>query len=153
MLAALNVLHLLAATLWVGGTIVLVFVGVPVIRTLEGADRARALRELGERWRPIGWGSLLVLGVTGLAYASEIGAFSHDRVHSAFGVVFFVKVVLVGLLVATAFVHDFILGPRLARQVRAGQPQTLRSPLVWVGWGSFVLGVTVPTLGVLLSHI
>ena len=153
MLETLHVLHLLAAALWLGGTVALVFAGVPVIRTFEGAERARALRELGERWRPIGWGSLLVLGVTGLAYAAEIGAFSHDRVHSAWGAVFFLKVVLAGLLVVTAFLHDFVLGPRLARQVRAGQPQTLRSPLVWVGWGSFALGFAVPTLGALLSHI
>ena len=152
MLEVLHVLHLLAAALWLGGTVALVFAGVPVIRTFEGAERARALRELGERWRPIGWGSLLVLGVTGFAYAAEVGALSHDRIHSAFGAVFIVKVVLGGLLAVTAFLHDFVLGPRLARQVRAGQPQTLRSPLVWVGWGSFALGFTVPTLGVVLSH-
>jgi putative copper export protein len=152
-LETLHVLHLLAAALWLGGTFALVFAGVPVIRTFEGAERARALRELGERWRPIGWGSLLVLGVTGLVYAAEIGAFSHDRVHSAWGAVFFLKVSLAGVLVVTAFLHDFVIGPRLARQVRAGQPQTLRSPLVWIGWGSFAAGFAVPTLGVLLSHI
>jgi putative copper export protein len=152
-LETLHALHLLAAALWLGGTVALVFAGVPVIRTFEGPQRARALRELGERWRPIGWGSLLVLGVTGLAYAAEIGAFRHDRVHSAFGVVFFVKVVLAGLLVVSAFVHDFLLGPRLARQIRAGQPESLRSPLVWVGWGSFALSFAVPILGVVLSHL
>ena len=32
-----NVLHVLAAAVWVGGTVVLVFVSVPVIRRLEGA--------------------------------------------------------------------------------------------------------------------
>ena len=49
---ALVAVHLLAASVWVGGTTALVFVGVPVVRTLEGDSRARALRLLGERWRP-----------------------------------------------------------------------------------------------------
>lgn len=153
MIETLHVLHLLGAALWLGGTFALVFAGVPVIRTFEGPERARALRELGERWRPIGWGSLFGLGVTGLAYAWELHAFSHDRIHSTWGVLFLVKLVLVVLLVASAYVHDFILGPRLARQIRAGNPPTLRPRLVWVGWASFALSFGIPTIGVLLSHV
>jgi putative copper export protein len=44
---AMAALHVLAAAVWVGGTVVLVFVAVPMARTFEGADRARALRLLG----------------------------------------------------------------------------------------------------------
>jgi hypothetical protein len=50
-------------------------------------------------------------------------------------------------------VHDFILGPRLARQVREQRPQTIRRPLVLVGWTNFVLTLTVPVLGVVLGHL
>ena len=38
----------------------LVFAGVPAIRTLEGEPRGRAMKELGLRWRPLGYGALLV---------------------------------------------------------------------------------------------
>jgi putative copper export protein len=40
---ALVVVHVLAAATWVGGTIALVFVAVPVARQLEGPARAAAL--------------------------------------------------------------------------------------------------------------
>ncbi len=60
--AVLVVVHLLAATVWVGGSTALVFVGVPAIRTLEGEPRGRAMKELGLRWRPLGYGALLVAG-------------------------------------------------------------------------------------------
>lgn len=153
MVETLHVLHLLGAALWLGGTVALVFTAVPVLRTFDGPERARALRELGERWRPIGWGSLLALGVTGLAYAAEIHAFTHDRIHSTWGVLFLVKVALAVLLAASAWFHDFILGPRLAQQIRAGEPQTLRHRLVMVGWASFTLSFAVPIIGVLLSHV
>ena len=55
---ALRVVHLLAAAVWVGGTVALVFVAVPPVQRLESEARARTLRAFGERWRPIGWSSL-----------------------------------------------------------------------------------------------
>jgi uncharacterized membrane protein len=67
--------------------------------------------------------------------------------------VFAVKVALVAMLVAGAFVHDFVLGPGLARQIRAGQQQTLMRPLVVVGWTNFALTLIVPVLGTVLAHL
>src|SRR6266540_597594 len=52
---ALRTVHLLAAIVWAGGTIALVFVAVPPVQRLEGDVRGRLLREFGQRWRPIGW--------------------------------------------------------------------------------------------------
>ena len=40
------IVHLLAAMVWVGGSVALVFAGVPAIRTLEGEPRGRAMRAL-----------------------------------------------------------------------------------------------------------
>ena len=44
MLTVLRTLHLLSAAVWVGGTVALVYVGVPAIRRLEGEARATAMR-------------------------------------------------------------------------------------------------------------
>src|SRR5919201_1397500 len=64
-------IHLLAAAVWVGGTVALVFVGVPVVASLEGEERLRSMRALGRRWRPLGYGALLVLGITGVPLALD----------------------------------------------------------------------------------
>lgn len=149
---AIDALHVLAAAVWVGGTVALVFIAVPTARMFEGADRARALRRLGQGWRPLGWSAMAILGGTGLVLAGQNGVFSGDA-STEFYAVFAVKVALVALLVAGAFVHDFLLGPGLARQIRAGQPQTLRRPLVVVGWCNFALTLTVPVLGTVLAHV
>jgi putative copper export protein len=37
--AVLVIVHLLAASIWVGGSVALVFAGVPAIRVLEGEPR------------------------------------------------------------------------------------------------------------------
>jgi putative copper export protein len=146
----MRTLHLLAAMVWVGGTIVLVFVGVPAIRRLEGEARATALRTLGRRWRPLGWGSMAVAILTGLWLADEHAAFNRAALDTDFDRTLIVKSALVVLLVVGALFHDFVLGPRLQREQREGAPQApaTRRRLILVGWVTFALTLAVPILGV-----
>ena len=143
--------HVLAACVWVGGTVVLVFIAVPYARTLPGETRAQALRALGRGWRAFGWGAMFIAVVTGIELAAVDGAF--DDAGRDFDAVLAVKVALVGLLILGAVLHDFVLGPRLAGQIRGGRPQTMRRPLVIVGWTNFTLTLTVPVLGAVLGHL
>ena len=149
---AIAALHVLAAAVWVGGTVALVFIAVPMARQFEGENRAKALRRLGQGWRPLGWSMLAILGGSGLVLAGHDGVFSGDA-SAEFYAVFAVKVALVAALVVGAAVHDFWLGPGLAQQIRDGRPQTLRRPLVVVGWCNFALTLTVPVLGTVLAHL
>jgi putative copper resistance protein D len=148
--AALRIVHLLAAIVWVGGTVALVFVSVPPLQRLEGEQRARLLRELGQRWRPIGWSALGVAILTGALIAARDNAF--DTTPARFDWVLAVKGVLVGLLVAGAYLHDFVLGPGLARQIREGRPQSLRPLLTAIGRANLALTIAIPILGALLSE-
>jgi uncharacterized membrane protein len=143
------IVHLLAAMVWVGGTVALVFAGVPAIRTLEGEPRGQALRALGLRWRPLGYGALAVAALTGVVLAS------HDwsRGRSPFQTVLWVKVGLTAALVVVSYLHNYVYGPRLQAEVREGRPQRTRPTLVAVGWTSFALTVTVPILGAILARL
>jgi uncharacterized membrane protein len=143
------IIHLLAATIWVGGSIVLVFAGVPAIRTLEGEPRMRAMRELGLRWRPIGYGALLVLGVTGVPLAQH----DYDEGRSPFQTVLWVKVALSIALVIVSYLHNYVFGPANQRQVREGRPQTALPPLRVVGYISLALTITIPILGAILADL
>ncbi len=143
------VVHLLAAMVWVGGSVALVVAGVPAIRILEGEPRGRALREVGRRWRLLGYGSLLVLAVTG----APLAAHDYDAGRSPFRTVFWVKVALSVGLVAASYLHNFVLGPRLQAEVREGRAQRTRAPLVAVGYLSLTLTLTVPVLGAVLAHL
>jgi uncharacterized membrane protein len=143
------VIHLLAACVWVGGSIALIVAGVPAIRILEGEPRQRAMREIGLRWRPLGYGALAVLAVTGVPLAQH----DYEEGRSPFQTVLWVKVGLsVGLVVAS-YLHNFVLGPRLQAEIREGRPQTTRPTLVVVGYLSLALTITVPILGAVLAHL
>ena len=148
MTAVLVVIHLLAAAVWVGGSTALIFVGVPAVRTLEGEPRGRAMKELGLRWRPLGYGALLVAAATGIVLASR--EWEH---RAAFEVVFWVKVCLFVCLVIASYLHNFVLGPRLQSEIREGREQRTRPTLVVVGWISYALTLTLPILGVALDRI
>jgi uncharacterized membrane protein len=145
----LLVLHVLGAAVWVGGTVALTFIAVPVIRHLTGETRQQAMRGLGERWRPIGWSALLLLVATGIPLAAHVLPDGGTRAAAVFGV----KAGAFAALVCVAYMHDFVLGPRLAREIREGRPERSRRPLVLVGWTSFTLTVALPILGVVLTEI
>src|SRR3954468_9834455 len=101
--AVLVAIHLLAAAVWVGGTVALVFVAVPVIARLEGEARGRSLKLLGTRWRPIGYGALGVAVVTGLLLADD----DLDGASAGFDGVLAVKMGAVALLIGMSLLHDF----------------------------------------------
>ena len=143
-------MHLLAAVVWVGGTVSLVFVAVPPVQRLQGEERARVLREFGRRWRPVGWGALGVAIATGVALAWRDGVF--DTTPARVDWLLTIKGALVGLVVAGSYLHDFVLGPGLARQIRSGEPQTLRPLLTAIGRANLAITVTLPVLGGLLTE-
>ena len=143
------IIHLLAAMVWVGGSVALVFAGVPAIRVLEGEPRGRAMRELGLRWRPLGYSALGVAVLTGVVLAS------HDRsdARSPFDTVLWVKVGLTAALVVVSYLHNYVYGPRLQSEIKEGRPPTSRPTLVAVGWTSLALTIAVPILGAILADL
>jgi putative copper export protein len=155
-LTILRVLHVLSASVWVGGTVALVFVGVPAIRKLEGEARATAMRALGRRWRPLGWGAMAVAILSGLWLTELNGGFNRAALETDFDRTLIVKSFLVALLVGGALVHDYVLGPRLQRELKAQDPAApaTRRRLVVVGWFNFALTLAVPILGaVVLTYL
>jgi copper resistance protein D len=151
--ATLVVFHVLAAAVWIGGTVALVFAGIPVLRQLPDEQRADSVRALGRRWRPIGWGALAVLLASGVWLA--FGYWGADDPDVLFktedGHILIAKALLFLTLVTSVALHDFVLGPRLNRQIREGRPRTLLRPMQVAGWWSFAATVTLPILGVVLS--
>src|SRR5262249_27607102 len=106
------------------------------------------MRALGLRWRPIGYGALLVAALPGIALAAR--EWEHS---TAFQVVLWIKVALFACLLVVSYLHNFALGPRLQAEIREGREQRTRRPLVVVGWLSYSLTMALPILGVALQRI
>jgi uncharacterized membrane protein len=143
------IIHLLAATVWVGGSVALVFAGVPAIRVLDGEPRGRAMKELGLRWRPLGYSALGIAILTGIVLAAH----DRDEARSPFNTVLYVKIGLTAALVVVSYLHNYVYGPRLQEEIKEGKPPTTRPTLVAVGWTSLALTITVPILGAILADL
>lgn len=148
----LVVVHVVAAAIWVGGVVALTFVAVPVAQAQEGTVRGELLRDLGQRWRLLGWGALGVAIATGLPIASRFDAFDPDvLLDTRFGRLLLLKAALVALLVALSAAHARV-GQALQAQIRAGRDQTARRPLVLIGRASLATTIALPVVAVLLTR-
>jgi putative copper export protein len=91
-------LHILGATVWVGGQIALAAV-VPVVRAHGGRDAARAV---ARRFQLVAWPAFALLLVTGIWNLFAVHAGDQS---SQYLTTLFVKLLLVGLSAACAAAH------------------------------------------------
>lgn len=153
-------LHILSATVWIGGMAFLVLAVVPVTRQPEFRGLAATLiRLVGQRFRVIGWICLGLLAVTGFANLAFRGftleslwtgtLFSGD-----FGRTLAVKLVLVAAILSLSVLHDFVIGPRASALLQSdpGSPDAarLRRAAAWLGRINLLLAIVVVALAVLL---
>ena len=116
--------HLLAVIVWVGGTLFLVMVMVPLARggMLPPRQRAALLGAVARRYRPIAWTAIAVLVASGVFMAWEHWRVSPLDLFTGGGwfvSALRVKAGLVAVVIFMITIHDFVLGPRLTRQLEA----------------------------------
>ena len=148
LLFSLDVAHVLAMSVWIGGLVVALLVLPAATRRLQAADRTRLLAAALLRFSPVALGCVGVLLVTGTIQAIEhIGAW--DAVlQTGFGRAVLVKVVAISLLIVIGVVNRRRVVPGLQRLAAAAAPpgevghllrRTLRAEVALV---AAVLGVT-----------
>jgi putative copper export protein len=96
-------LHVLAATIWVGGQITLAAL-VPVLRRL-GADIPRAA---ARRFNQVAWPAFAVLVITGIWNIAAV----HAQVHGSYETTLVVKLIVVVISGVAAALHARARSPR-----------------------------------------
>jgi uncharacterized membrane protein len=142
-------IHLLAAMTFIGGWIFVQFALRPSLT--EGRAKSPSSEALemakrqGNRFRTIGWVSLVALILTGSSQLlDESGS---ARIESGWGLVMMLKLFVFAIVVGLVFVHDLILDPYGGSKKKGGDspPLLLAGKVVWVQ--RVILGLS---LGVLL---
>lgn len=139
-------LHLLAATVWIGGLIHLLAGILLIRRHLAGQERKTALAALTARFSILGVVSVVVLGITGL-YSAWAQVTVPAAIATPYGRVLLVKVALVAGILALAACNQFGVRPRLPRDDRAD------GYLTRVTGGEIALGVLILLLTGLLATL
>ena len=101
---AAGFLHLITAVMWFG-TILYVHLLLKPAYASRGLPRGELL---------VGWGSIIVMAVTGTVLTVYRIPTWDDLFHTRFGVLLTIKVAIFLVMTATAFIVTFIVGPRLS---------------------------------------
>lgn len=153
-------LHLLAASVWIGGMAFLALVLVPLVRRPENRGVAAALfHRTGVRFRTVGWVCLGLLVLTGAFQLAVRGYDWGDLVSGRLwegpsGRILALKLLLVAVVLGLSVVHDFAIGPRATAlwQADPASPQArrLRRQASWIGRLNLLLALGAVALGVML---
>lgn len=152
--------HVLAAMVWLGGMLFLAAVGAPVLRQVDPPElRAALFRKLGEQFRWVGWLSIGILVVTGIANLHFRGLLTREVWTglefwtTRYGMVLGAKIGLVVAMLAIQGFHDFWLGPAASRTA-AGSDEAIRfrSRAAWLARINALLGLALIWVAVRLAR-
>jgi uncharacterized membrane protein len=146
-------LHLLAAISWIGGTIFLSVVLVPVLkREPFVSQKALLFRTIARRFRAVVWGAIAVLLFTGPLLLHQQGIPIMNP--SGWPMILAVKLGLVTILLLLTLTHDLIIGPRVGRIVQLPTESRTRFDHTLVVWSLWVARFSlVLTLAVLFAAV
>lgn len=121
----LDVLHVIATLIWIGGMMVNALVIRPTtVKVLEPSVAGQFTQAMMKRFRIFVYASIVVLGVTGIPmkivsehYVSII------NFENLWGIISFVKHLLYGVLVVLAVLNFEVISPRVARAAAASNNQ------------------------------
>jgi uncharacterized membrane protein len=155
-------LHVCAALLWVGGMLFMSLVLIPALRAQRDPGlTARMIQAVGRIYRRWGWGTLIVLLLTGYA-ALRLRGFSNAILTSAafwrapFGRTLAWKLFFFVGVVAFSLIHDLSSAQQLQRdseQPPSAEERSQRRKIAsWLGRLTLILSLIIVFFGVLLSR-
>ena len=111
-------LHLLAASLWIGGMMYIATTYLPIIARVPSQERIRSLLSVLPRYSPLAIAGVIIMLVTGPLNATTRMGSVAQLISTTYGRVLIVKVLLVGGLLLTSAYHVGILRPKLAKDYK-----------------------------------
>jgi uncharacterized membrane protein len=165
-------IHLASAIVWIGGSLFLALVLLPVLRKIAAASAQGesnvglppgVLGSVARRFRLISWSCIVLLVATGfyiLPSRYGIGFNDFFTLGGHFVGTLQIKVALVAVVIWLSFMHDFLLGPyvnRLLEAVQSGaEPHrrlgSLRRTLIWVARVNVALMVAIVVVAVTMTR-
>ena len=110
-----NWLHLLAASLWIGGMFYLAVVYLPVLKGKSLTQRTQALLTTLSSFSPLAITGVVLIAITGPFNATVHLTNLSQLVTTLYGRTLLIKVGCVGALLVTSAIHVWLLRPRLKK--------------------------------------
>ena len=121
--AIITWIHLVAAAIWVGGSLFIGIVFSPLLKTISTSleERIQIMIKVGKRFNKIAVPSLIILMATGL-YNSHLLLSKPDLLFAtSYGTFLTIKIILVIALIITYVIHVRIIRKDVEEQIISNQ--------------------------------
>ncbi|HJU13778.1 MAG TPA: CopD family protein [Candidatus Nitrosotalea sp.] len=149
--------HLVAASIWVGGSIFIGIVLAPLLKTISDTVEGRLsiMIRVGRKFNKIAVPSLIILIVTGIYNSSNLLKQPSLILSTAYGQILVVKVVLVVILLITFAIHVRLIRTEIEKKIESNQfseevVQKLRSKIITLGRITVIVSVAILLMAALL---
>lgn len=150
--------HLICSSIWVGGSIFIAAVAVPVLRAhMQSLDeRVGMMVRIGRQFNKVTIPAFGILMATGVYNARAFAGAPAALADSNYGIILLVKIILVFATVAAYVVHVRILNSDMERKILSGSAgsvyvQSVRSKIVHLGRVMVGLAIAILLLAALLD--
>jgi uncharacterized membrane protein len=156
--AILTWIHLVAAAIWVGGSLFIGIVFSPILKTMANSveDRIQIMIRVGKRFNKVAVPSLIILMATGLYNSHMLLSKPDLLLATSYGTFLTIKIILVISLIITYAVHVRVIRKDVEEQVMSKQMpleqiQKLRKKIIILGEITVVLSIAILFFAALLD--
>lgn len=149
--------HLVAASIWVGGSIFIGIVLAPLLKTISDTVEGRLsiMIRVGRKFNKIAVPSLIILIVTGIYNSSNLLKQPSLILSTTYGQILAVKVALVVILLVTFAIHVRLIRTEIEKKIETKQfseqlVQKLRSKIITLGRITVIVSVAILLMAALL---
>jgi len=157
-IAIISWIHLISASIWVGGSIFIGIVLVPVLKTMTTSmeERLQIMIKVGRRFNKIAVPSLIILIITGVYSSHQLLSKPELLLSSSYGNFLIIKIILVIALIIVFTVHIRIIRKDveekiLSKEMPENQIQKLRKKIIILGEATVVISVAILFMAALLD--
>ena len=156
--AILTWIHLISASIWVGGSLFIGVVLAPILKKMEFSleERLRIMIKVGRKFNKIAIPSLIILIITGL-YSSHLILSKPDiLLSSSYGNILIIKIILVIALIVIFMTHVKVIRKEVEEKILDNkmsekQIQKLRKKIIILGEATVILSIVILFLAALLD--
>ena len=148
--AIITWIHLISASIWVGGSLFIGIVFSPLLKTMTSSveERMQIMIRVGKRFNKVAVPSLIILMATGLYTSHALIGKPDLLISTSYGTYLIIKIILVIALIITYAVHVRVIRKDVEEQImsnKMSEPeiQKLRKKIIILGEITVVLSIAI----------
>ncbi len=149
--------HLVAASIWVGGSIFIGIVLAPLLKTMSDSIEGRLaiMIRVGRKFNKLAIPSLIILIVTGIYNSSNLLSKPTLILSTTYGQILVIKVILVIILLITFAIHVRLIRTEIEKKIESRQIseellQKIRSKIIALGRITVIVSIAILLMAALL---